>query len=383
MKILLVCKSLNTELGGIQTHTRYLARHLTQLGAEVHLLTAGTWRKDRHWAMPGVTIHPLRYLPGYRLKGVRRLADDLLFNLHVLAWLCPRARQYDLVHVQGRSGILFAALCPTPTPVVVTYHGITREEYQHATAGKPLDLDRWLHQRIFHFLERQSYRRASGVVTVSRYMRGRLRELLGRRKGPVAVISNGVEVTPLRPDSPPRRWVTFLGRLDENKGVRWLPDILARLPEPLGLRIIGSGRLSPWLREQLQRRGLMPRVDWVGPLPHPMVMPLLEDSLTLLVPSIYEPQGMVALEAFERGVPVVASSVGGLEELVQSNQNGWLLPPGDVAGIVQRIQEMYQSPELQQRLGKVGRQRVQQRYQWSHVAAQTLDFYRDTLSYLP
>lgn len=379
MKVALICKSLNTELGGIQTHTRYLAMSLAKQGAEVHILTAGSWKGRSHWQLKGVKIHPLRYFPGYRLNGLRRLADDLAFNLYANRWLKAHQHEFDLLHVQGRSGVLFAAKGRLKVPVILTFHGLTREEYWHTHHKSGFNLDGWLHQLLFHRWETTAFHRATGVITVSEFMKEQLEENLGSPSLPVKVISNGVRVEPLEPKINRTRHLTFLGRIEENKGIRWLPDILASLPSHIHLQIIGTGKLTSALRNAFLEKKLLHRVDWVGPLPNPMVMPLLEKSLALLIPSIYEPQGLVALEAFERGVPVIASRIGGLKELVLHKENGWLVEPGDVNKIVEYVNRLDQDPTTSRRMGQMGRDMVQNHYQWHHIASQTLAFYNETL----
>ena len=386
MKILHLCKSLQTHLGGIQTHTRALTAALAQQGISVSVLTGAGWRGEKPQpGIDGVEIIPLRQAPGHRLRGVRRLSDDVAFNLAAMRWLRREQRHFDLIHVQGRSGLGHAALGRHLRPVVMTFHGLTKEEYRYARHGQTLSQDEWLHQTCTHPLERWAYRRAQGVITVSNFMAGQLEAYFGRQPQVLRVISNGVSSggtvasAPMaRPEA--RRWVTFLGRLEENKGVRLLPAILAQLPSGMGLRVIGTGRLGPWLQAKLQQQGLWERVDWVGPIPNLEVPAWLLDSFALVVPSLYEPQGLVVLEAFAQAVPVIASDVGGLREMVRSGVNGWLVPPGEPLAVAQLLGALHERPEWAARLGKAGQRMVHHQYPWTQVAAQTHALYESILS---
>ncbi len=376
MKVLLICKSLNTELGGIQTHTRFLATYLAKQGAEVHILTGRGWQDEPTNRLKDVKVISLKHLPGYRLKGLRALADDLFFNLKACQWLLRHASEYDLLHVQGRSGLLYALWPWRAKPCIVTFHGLTREEFRNSRRFGKVSPDQALHQWLFHRLERMAYQKAEGVITVSEFMRQHLQQHLRVHRWEVGVISNGVDLKRFQQVTSHPLTVTYLGRLDPNKGLKSLPILLSHLPQPLRLRIIGGGRMGPWLRQEIDRLGLSHRVDWTGPLPNDQVMPLLADSLALVVPSYYEPQGLVVLEAFERGVPVIASAVGGLKELVKHIQNGWLVKSGYAESMAQRLVELYQNPSLRQRLAQNARREVEMRYQWRQIAAETQEFYQ-------
>ncbi len=391
MRILHLCKSLNTQLGGIQTHTRALTAALAQQGMGVSILTGVGWRGEENLPdIEGVEVIPLRHVPGHRVRGFRRSGDDLAFNLAALRWLRREQRQYDLVHVQGRSGLLHAACGQHRRPVVMTFHGLTREEYRYARGPRSASQDQWAHQALIHPLEHRAYRRAARVITVSHFMAGQLEAHFGAQPQGLRVISNGVYMDQWgwgRPQAQTgqtgRRWITFLGRIEENKGVRFLPEVLAQLPESLSLRIIGTGRLEHWLQGELARRGLWERVQWVGPLPNEEVPVWLAHSLALVVPSLYEPQGLVVLEAFTQGVPVIASDVGGLREMVRNGENGWLVPPREPQAMVQRLIELVERPQQADLLGQAGQQMVQQQYLWTDIAAQTRALYESMLCHQP
>jgi glycosyltransferase involved in cell wall biosynthesis len=390
MRILHICKSLNTALGGIQTHTRALGQALAQQGAEVEVLTGGAWTEELTTQIEGVTVIPMRYAPGYRVPGLRRLADDVAFNVAAWHWLRRHQSRYDLIHVQGRSGMGYAAWRGRKRPVVMTFHGLTQAEFRYAQRQHAQSLDARWHQHLAHHVERRAYRRANGVITVSSFMAGQLEARFGPRPSGVRVISNGITLQPetvreaareaVGTDDPPAQWVTFLGRIEANKGVRHLPALLAALPPAMRLRVIGTGQMLPWLQAEMNHRGLQDRVEWVGAILHPEVAPQLEGTLALLVPSVYEPQGLVVLEAFERSIPVLASDVGGLREMVRSGENGWLVPPGDVASLAQYIRELAHYPSLAQAMGAKGRRLVASQYQWPQIAAQTMRLYQSILS---
>ncbi|MEM9985918.1 MAG: glycosyltransferase family 4 protein, partial [Bacteroidota bacterium] len=236
MKVLLICKSLNTALGGIQTHTRFLATYLARQGLAVHILTGRSWQDRPENRLENVKVISLKHLPGYRLKGIRALADDLFFNLKAFQWLLKHGSSYDLLHVQGRSGLLYALWPWRSRPCIVTFHGLTREEFRNSRRLGWVSPDQTLHQWLFHRLEKMAYRKAEGVITVSEFMRQHLQQHLRGYRWEVGVISNGVDLKRFQQPNSGSLTVTYLGRLDPNKGLRSLPILLSQLPQSLRLR---------------------------------------------------------------------------------------------------------------------------------------------------
>jgi len=150
----------------------------------------------------------------------------------------------------------------------------------------------------------------------------------------------------------------FAGRLHKTKGVHVLIDAARRTGLPI--KIAGSGPGERVLHEQA---GAMTNVDFLGHLSHKKTLEYMRDARAVVVPSVWlEPFGLVALEPQALGVPVIASNIGGLKEVVVHGQTGLLVEPDDVEQLAMAMQRLWDDPEEAQRLGAMGKRRVQTQY---------------------
>ncbi len=116
--------------------------------------------------------------------------------------------------------------------------------------------------------------------------------------------------------------------------------------------------------------------EFVGPIPNWQIKHWLDQAFALVMLSEYEPQGIVALEAMERGVPVVAPRVGGLEETILHGKTGFLALPDNHAELATYLNSLYQFPDMQQCMSKQASNWVKQQYDWRLITQQTLAIYQ-------
>jgi alpha-maltose-1-phosphate synthase len=185
-----------------------------------------------------------------------------------------------------------------------------------------------------------------------------------------------------------RHGVLFVGRLTPHKGV---DRLLEALPRDAALRIAGSEGHDPNPPErnypQLLRNLAANRdVTFLGPVSDPELPRLYRSAEVFVLPSvettcygkriaISELLGLSVLEAMASGTPVVASAVGGVPEIVVDGQTGFLVPPGDVEALRERLGQLLGDPSLRRRLGAQARQHVLDRFTWTHVAERCLKAY--------
>ncbi len=146
----------------------------------------------------------------------------------------------------------------------------------------------------------------------------------------------------------------------------------------LELAIAGKGPLEPALHALAQELHVAGSVDFLG-----HVAPIqdeIERSAVVVVPSMGEGFGMVALEAMERARPVIAAAIGGLGELVEHGRSGYLVPPADVEPLVQAIRELVGDPALATRMGRAGRERALTFFLGERCADRTELLYEDALA---
>ena len=208
----------------------------------------------------------------------------------------------------------------------------------------------------------------------------------------ISVVPCGVDVEAFTPDGPAdvftgrrsgRARLLTIGRLVERKGVGTVIAALAELPEA---ELVVAGGPDPGqlaadpgyqaLRAAARRHGVADRVVFTGSVTRADMPALIRSADAVVCVPWYEPFGIVPLEAMACGVPVVASAVGGLADTVVDRVTGWLIPPRDPAALAGALRALLADPAQRAAMGAAGRDRVEQRYAWPRVAAQTEAVYQ-------
>jgi glycogen synthase len=380
-------------VGGLGRHVHALARHLTALGHEVVVLC-------RHEAGTDAVTHPSTDTV---VEGVRviRVAEDpthLLFEQDLVAWTLAMGHAMiraalalvdqwrpDVVHAHDWL-VTHAAITVaerTRRPLVATVHAT--EAGRHGG---------WLSHRLnqqVHSVEWWLANRADALITCSAAMRTEVAHLFEVEPAEITVIHNGIEPRGWRvpaaavatarerhsPDGAPL--VVYFGRLEWEKGV---PDLLTALPrirrsDP-GTRLVlaGTGVQAKALVEQARRLRVRRSVDFVGHLPDRALVALLSAADVVVLPSRYEPFGIAALEAAAVGAPLVASTAGGLAELVVDGETGLSVEPGDVDGIASGVHAVLADPAAAAKRARAARSRLAREFDWTDIAEATAGVYR-------
>lgn len=197
----------------------------------------------------------------------------------------------------------------------------------------------------------------------------------------MSVVPNGVALTEFcpSPDWPlDDGYILFVGRLAPQKGVdlllRAFEVLLRRCPEGR-LFIVGDGDLELYFQRVTHYLGFPHRVSFVNWQTGPALVELYQKAQFVVMPSYYEPFGIVALEAMACGRPIVASRVGGLEEIIQDGVQGYLTPSGDHLQLARRMADLMLHPERRRRMGQAGRERAAQ-FSWGKVGEATMSLYQ-------
>jgi alpha-maltose-1-phosphate synthase len=260
--------------------------------------------------------------------------------------------------------------------------------------------------------ESTAYHAAAAVIAVSDGMRRDiLRSYPGVDPERVHVVHNGIDVetwTPA-PDfdalpglgiDPQQRTVAFVGRITRQKGVPYLLRAAALLPEDVQLVLCAGAADTPELAAEVAGlvEGLRATRDNVvvieRMLPRAELVQVLTQATVFACPSIYEPLGIVNLEAMACGTAVVASATGGIPEVVEDGSTGYLVPldqaedgtgtPTDPEGFVRdfaaALVRALEDPEHAAKLGRAGRERAARHFSWETIAERTLDVYRSAIA---
>ena len=333
----------------------HLAKVAGIAGAETHLLSLLPGLRARGWDVRMLMLHEgepgargfARALSGHGVPvdAIRLRADvDPRAFLNVTRYLArrrPVLLHTHLVHadVYGQPA---AALARVPVRFS-TKHGFNEfRENPH-----------------FALADRLVAGLADVHIAVSRGLARYLAETEGFAETGFEVVHYGIRAAPAAPVFDGTQRVLAVGRLIPIKGhivlLRAFALALADLPE-LELRIAGTGPLDSALRMLAAELGIAQRVTFLGHVDP--VQRAMEESSLVVVPSLGEGFGLVALEAMERSRPVVASAVGGLTDIVRDGETGVLVAPGEAEPLARAIVELARDPERAARLGRAGRRRA-------------------------
>jgi glycosyltransferase involved in cell wall biosynthesis len=212
------------------------------------------------------------------------------------------------------------------------------------------------------------YDRVDRFLAPSAFLRDRVADG-GLPADRVQVLPNPVVAAPQPRPAAVGSDALYASRLVAEKGVDTLLDAAARLPPGVRVRLAGSGRLERAVRARTAAEGLP--VDVLGPLPPSEVAAELRAAAVAVLPALWwENCPMAVLEAAAQGVPVVASAVGGVPELVDDGRTGLLVPPGDAAALAGALTRLLSDPAEAGRMGRAGWARVRARHDpAAHVAA--------------
>jgi glycogen synthase len=381
MRILLLSREYPPHVyGGAGVVVDHLSRALARCAA-VEVRCFG------EQALTGPDLRVRGYAPWERLAGGPEAAyAPALEALSVGLAMARDPIAADVVHSHtwyvGFGGMLVQAI--HDVPLVVTLHSMEPlRPWKADQLGTGYAVSSWA--------ERLAVERAERVIAVSAQMRGDI--LTHFRVDPerVVVIHNGVDAEAFRRTE--RRealarhgvrepYVLFVGRISEQKGILPLLEAARSLPEDVSLVLCASSPDTPELLSRLEAAVAgRPRVRWINAmLPVAEVVELYSHAAVFVCPSIYEPFGLINLEAMACGTPVVATRVGGIPEVVVDGETGWLVPPGDEAALAQALRGALADPALARRMGEAGRRRVEAHFSWDRIAERTLAVYRDAIA---
>jgi glycogen(starch) synthase len=240
-------------------------------------------------------------------------------------------------------------------------------------------------QSYIHGIEHWMANRADRVITCSHYMRGHVADIYGIDEARITVIPNGIDPDDLQPGDdlaalrarfarPHEPLVLLVGRLVYEKGFHIALDALRRLP---GVRFLvaGSGTAQAELEAQAAKLGLGKRGTFLGWIGDDVLHSLYRIADLTVVPSIYEPFGLVALEAMASGCPCIVADVGGLREVVPNPDVGLRFTARDPRSLADAMRRVLGDEELRGRLIAEAAEHVM-RFSWADIARRTAAVYR-------
>ena len=362
--------------GGAGVHVEYLTRELRRLeDVTVHAWGTGDVPHTAWDALAGDAPH---------LAALRTLSIDLTMT--------ARADTAEIVHSHTWYANLGGHLSKLTydIPHVATVHSLEPlRPWKAEQLGGGYALSSWA--------EKTALEAADAIIAVSKGSRA---DMLERAypdidPGKVTVIYNGIDTEQYAPDrdtdvlekygvDADRPSVVFVGRITRQKGVEHLLEAARSFAAEAQLVLCAGSADTPELGAEVERRvaelqATRSGVIWLEQmLPKREVIQLLSHATVFACPSIYEPLGIVNLEAMACEAAVVASEVGGIPEVVVDGETGFLVPLGDgfAAAFAERVNELIADPDKARAMGRAGRERAVNDFAWGAIAEQTSALYR-------
>ncbi|MFQ5854208.1 MAG: glycosyltransferase family 4 protein [Anaerolineae bacterium] len=376
--------------GGLGSHVKSLVAALSRLGTDVHLVTPQLKGGEPvETVQDGVTVH--------RVSAPSWETGDILTDSHeanrrmtnYAEFLVRNHGPFDLIHAHdwlvGLSASHFKHAYKRP--LVATVHATERGR-RGGVAHDPLSV------AIDH-AEWQLCYEAWRIIVTSQYMADQIANFFAVPPDKIDIIPNGVDSSGhqrfddagllefrrrFADDSD--RIVFHIGRLVHEKGAQTLvaaaPAILAELPN-VRFVVAGHGPMSPKLIRMASDLRVSDRFDFVGRISDDDRDRLYRVADVAVFPSLYEPFGIVALEAMAAGVPVVASSAGGLAEVVHANETGLTHEPGNPESLAWAVVQTLRHPDQAQARVESALENIRTVFSWGNVAEETMKVYGQVL----
>ena len=365
--------------GGAGVHLRYLVQELSKL-IDVEVRCFGDQDIQEK------TLRVIGYKPLDELKTQEKkfqpAFDTLTTNLKILA----DGLNTDIVHTHTWYGHYagFLAKILYKTPFVATSHSLEPlRPWKEDQLAQAYYLSSWI--------EKVGLENADRVVAVSKMMKQDIIKFFNVKEENVVVIHNGIDLnrwksTPIS-DKLKKRYgikddyILFVGRPTPQKGMEYLVDA-SDLIDPSVQIVFGAvGADTKDYEDRMKEKVKMKKnILWIHELlKEEEYVELYSSAKVFICPSIYEPFGIINLEAMATKTPVVATKVGGILEVVVHNETGFLVEPANPKQIADAVGELLKNETLRKKFGESGRKRVEEFFSWEYIAFQTKKLYETLL----
>jgi len=384
--------------GGAGVAVEYLSRALSRLAdVEVRCFGDQDLREER---LSAKGYSPWKRVSEGAHPGFGKALEAMSINLD----FCKN-NTADVVHCHTWYSMLGGHFTKIlhKIPLVVTTHSLEPlRPWKREQLGNAYDLSSWI--------EKTALDAADAVIAVSEETKRDILRCYGLPEEKVRIIHNGIDISEYGPGKPDRSleskgvdlsrpYALFVGRITRQKGIIHLVEAVRHLPKGTQVVLCAGAPDTPELAAEMGARVAAARaaggdIVWIEEmLPKKELIGLYGGAAVFCCPSVYEPFGLINLEAMACGTPVVASSVGGIREVVVHEETGLLVPFEPLGGgsfepkdpdafardLAAGITRVLEDPALRERFSAAGRERVEARFSWDSIAEKTFDLYKSLL----
>jgi glycosyltransferase involved in cell wall biosynthesis len=375
-------------IGGISPHVFYLSKSLARKGVKVHVVTCDFPGAPAHETIDGVEV--------YRVDSYKNPSPDFatwvyLMNLNMqkeaAAIAAKLEDKVDVFHAHdwlvATAGIGLKHIFRKPLFVTMHSTEIGRRDGLHTGTEKMIaETEAWLTYEAWK------------VICCSQYMVSHVKWAFGLPDDKLVMVPNGVnmhvydevarqDLKPFRSEFalPDEKLVLFVGRLVYEKGAHVLINSIPKILEKVNAKfvIVGSGYMKDQLSTIVRSMGLEHKVMFTGFVDEATLLKLQCSADVSVVPSLFEPFGIVALEAMAAKSPVVVSDTGGLGEIVEHDVTGVKVYPNNTESLAWGITKVLLDDKYRNNLRESAYKRIQEKYDWDKIAQQTERIYEAVL----
>ncbi|ABE51691.1 glycosyltransferase family 4 protein [Methanococcoides burtonii] len=336
---------------------------------EIHVVSFGNKNETKH--QKGYTIHLVKncIFPTSQYWYSPKLLEKKIVEINP-----------DLIHLHFTYPP-YSFICRLPIPTVVTTHGLVSLRIKGAHSKRSQLSPFFI---LGPYFEKKALKKVGKVIAVSTYMKNEVEKLIGPNQKTV-YIPNGINYEEYtNPDvinDITHPSIFCAGRFIKMKGIdvliKALPIIKLSIPD-IHLYIAGDGDQYKYLQSLTFKLDLQKNITFLNFIAKSKMIQMFASTDLVVVPSRYESFGMVALEALSSGSPVVASSVGGIPEMLDNGRYGMLVKPNDPKELAQQIIYIFNNSNIRKKMSYAGKQRSQD-YLWDDIAKRTIEVYLSLL----
>jgi glycosyltransferase involved in cell wall biosynthesis len=375
-------------IGGISPHVYYLSKSLARNGTKVYVVTCDFPRTPQHEVIDGVEV--------LRIDSYKNPSPDFATWVYLMNVNMQKEAAALVKTLNGKIDVFHAHDWLVATAGIGLKHVFRRPLFatMHSTEIGRRNGIHFDYERMIHETEAWLTYEAWKVICCSNYMISHVQWAFGLPPDKLIMIPNGVNAEVYTRDQndlngfrkkfalPEEKIVLFVGRLVYEKGAHVLVNAIPKVLEKANAKfiIVGNGYMKEQLYSLVQNMGLAHKVMFTGFVDDETLRKLQKCADVSVVPSLFEPFGIVALEAMAARSPVVVSDTGGLSEIVDHDVDGVKVFTGNPDSLAWGITKVLADDEYANRIRTSAYKKIQQKYDWNKIAGQTQNVYETILN---
>jgi len=392
MNICYLAKTFHQLKGGIETYTYRMAKELSKRGYQVHIITS-SGDKKYHLDInkyKSVFIHEIQSNEPFRGSWqVNKVLPflDILYSRKVAYKLYELIRNYKIDIIESPDWLYegFWFSFKKAVPLVVKLHGHNSIFNYYVFKNLPNSLQ---YKMLWRF-ERHLLLNANAITSVSSYYASLISKCWDFDKSKIIVLYNGVDKNiflPFSKRSIKEPYILFIGRIGKEKGVEVLVDtapyVWKEYPH-IKFVFIGGDEIVP-KNKKSRRKYFLEKINdkravFLEALSYRDLITYYQNSLLCVFPSLFENLSTVTIEAMAYGKPVIATNVGGFQEIIEDGVNGLLVPPNNVKALTEAIKRLLKEQGLRDSLGQNAFKTVKEKFGIDKIADKTIKIYEETI----